>query len=1416
MIMKKTGLLLISLILSVFIARAQNLQESFEGSQFPPEGWEQTSENFKLGTYSSSAFHGTNYAYVSSGQDTLITPKLSVSDGDKFSLQANSGSGKLKVLISSDKTNWTVLQELSLSYGYEGYTIPLGASEAGEKYIALAADGGSYNSVYCDSINGPSIYVPAVDAGINTVVQPSGTIATGTQDVIVTLKNYGTDNLSSVNIEWSVDGTAQSTYNWSGNLSQGSTEQITLGSYNFSSATDYTITMNTDQPNGTTDGNSANNSKTITVNAVDPITAPYTENFDAVSSPELPAGWAGIVSGDWGTCETVTTSPNSSPNEVKLYNSGGEEIVLVTKPVENFTDKVLKFYARGNGEIKVGTITNNTDAATFTSIQTVSVTSDYVQYEVDFSGYSGSDNYIAFKHANASTYQSIFIDDFTWQEKSANDAAVVSVDQPTGTFEAGEKDVLVTLKNNGIDALTGVDIEWSINGNAQTTKNWTGNLSTNASEQVNLGNHDFSAGGEFTILANVSNPNGVNDENHANDTISTSVYANAPITAPYTQDFDAVNTPDIPMGWSKIENSSSGSPAVESTTSMAYTGSNSVKMYNAGDGAAGLYLVSPPIESFSGNHLKIHLGGVTDGSVKIGTMSDPSDASTFEEFASITTSYEFTEYIVDFYNYTGSDNYIAIKHGNAGTYQTIYADHFVWENVPVLAPGMHDYGYCSSNDTSAVRNFVVTNTGASEMNIASSDVVITGADPNAFFADISSDIALATGETANIPVYFTPVSEGRKEANLSVTTAKNTYTSDLSGNALPENSLIEYFEGQHFPPMGWDKPDNYNWQQKENASIEGNYSAYHSGDYYDILATPKLEINDGDSLVFMARNSTYGGSLSIMISSDGENWNHLEDISVTSTEDQHKVYFTASEAGQKYLGFKANKYIYLDAVIGPVMLEISHDASLADIMIGGESLPDFHPDTLSYEVMLSSNATSAPEVSVVTTDDGAESTVNQASSLPGFAFINVTAEDNVTEQDYEIYFDKANASDSTLSDLKVNGVTVDGFRKDSTYYSVELPYGTSEVPMVEAMATDTAAQVTFNNAAGIPGITTVEVLSADGNHDEVYTIEFTTKPAKTIAFTVEDSVTGNLIEGSTITIDESAQLITNASGEATIDTANGTYYFDVNKTGYNSYEDSVVIEGQDETVLIKLVPVYYNVSFSISDSEGPIENAQISFADLSLITNAQGQATIDTIVGDYDYQVVKNGYVTVDGTITVTNEDITETILLERKKYTLSFSITDNSDDSPIEGALITIAGRTELQTNDQGKASLDTVNGSYDYTVQKEGFEQENGTVVVDNGPVTESVALSEIISAIGQLNKEDISIYPNPSSGNFNIELVPQNANFNSVSIYTSEGRMVKTKNKIQSQVIHFNLSDLNSGLYFVVLHTDSQNIYKKIVIK
>lgn len=54
--------------------------------------------------------------------------------------------------------------------------------------------------------------------------------------------------------------------------------------------------------------------------------------------------------------------------------------------------------------------------------------------------------------------------------------------------------IQVELKNFGTDALTAVDLHWSINGVEQTVYNWTGNLVQDATEVVTIGNYTFTSG----------------------------------------------------------------------------------------------------------------------------------------------------------------------------------------------------------------------------------------------------------------------------------------------------------------------------------------------------------------------------------------------------------------------------------------------------------------------------------------------------------------------------------------------------------------------------------------------------------------------------------------------------------------------------------------------------------------------------------------------------------------------------------------------------------------------------------------------------------------------------------------------------------------------------------------------------------
>lgn len=104
---------------------------------------------------------------------------------------------------------------------------------------------------------------------------------------------------------------------------------------------------------------------------------------------------------------------------------------------------------------------------------------------------------------------------------AANDAGATSVDQPTVPFCNGNNDVYVTIRNYGTATLTSATINWEVNGVGQTPFNWTGSVASLAySSSVNIGSFNFLGQTAYTIKVWTTIPNGVADENTANDTIS--------------------------------------------------------------------------------------------------------------------------------------------------------------------------------------------------------------------------------------------------------------------------------------------------------------------------------------------------------------------------------------------------------------------------------------------------------------------------------------------------------------------------------------------------------------------------------------------------------------------------------------------------------------------------------------------------------------------------------------------------------------------------------------------------------------------------------------------------------------------------------------------------------------------------------
>ena len=140
-------------------------------------------------------------------------------------------------------------------YGRLGVSYPLGI----DTYLSPSSCGTATVNDGWDP-NTPSL---PDDAAITAVVSPTGTLCTGTFTPEVTLKNEGTNNLTSVTINYDVDAGPNQTFSWTGTLAPGATTNVTLNSMTAASGA-HTLNASTTLPNGNADSNPANDASSGT------------------------------------------------------------------------------------------------------------------------------------------------------------------------------------------------------------------------------------------------------------------------------------------------------------------------------------------------------------------------------------------------------------------------------------------------------------------------------------------------------------------------------------------------------------------------------------------------------------------------------------------------------------------------------------------------------------------------------------------------------------------------------------------------------------------------------------------------------------------------------------------------------------------------------------------------------------------------------------------------------------------------------------------------------------------------------------------------------------------------------------------------------------------------------------------------
>lgn len=165
----------------------------------------------------------------------------------------------------------------------------------------------------------------------------------------------------------------------------------------------------------------------------------------------------------------------------------------------------------------------------------------------------------------------------------------------------------------------------------------------------------------------------------------------------------------------------------------------------------------------------------------------------------------------------------------------------------------------------------------------------------------------------------------------------------------------------------------------------------------------------------------------------------------------------------------------------------SNNALLQDILVGGESMPNFDPEVLTYSYDLPYGETVIPAVEGVKTMEEQVVEVVNAASITQVTTITVTAQDGKTKQTYTVSWKNKQSSNAQLTMIYLDGVPMDGFEPGVSDYPVSLPYGTTQLPEITWQAGDADQTVTIEWQEQTAFIT---VEAQDGTPGE-YSVSFT-------------------------------------------------------------------------------------------------------------------------------------------------------------------------------------------------------------------------------------------------------------------------------------------------------------------------------------
>lgn len=421
----------------------------------------------------------------------------------------------------------------------------------------------------------------ANDASISAIVTPANNLTTCDPSVplTVTLRNAGSNALTSVTITVRRNAAVVQTYNWTGNLASTQQVNVPLNPVTLGIGVN-AIDVCTSLPNGVPDGNVTNDCQAINVSRNTGNPLPLVEGFESATFP--PTGWTRNNPDNGITWQRTTTGVEHGgigkafidhfnyvaagqidELQTPILSIGVADSLSLTfwgayKGYPGFPVESTQILVSTNCGGSYTTVYNVRDDTAF-AIDPVFTTAAFFpsslaqwkQKAIDLSSFIPSGNIIV-KFRQVNNFGNNFhLDDINLSAIVFKnyDAGVIAINKPNLRECVSSGTPEVVIKNYGKIVLTTVKVNYQIDGGAVTTFTWNGSLPRNGTAVVSLPVANFGALGAHTIKAFTSLPNNVADENTANDTLTKAftTYPVLPLSGSVVEGFNSTTFP--PPGW---------------------------------------------------------------------------------------------------------------------------------------------------------------------------------------------------------------------------------------------------------------------------------------------------------------------------------------------------------------------------------------------------------------------------------------------------------------------------------------------------------------------------------------------------------------------------------------------------------------------------------------------------------------------------------------------------------------------------------------------------------------------------------------------------------------------------------------------------------------------------------------------------